>query len=148
MMRALVAALCLAIVAGCSAGGSPLPPTLSVPLPSNEWGDFTLAVYDETGLVLDGRAGDQSLGGASPASVTASPDRSELVISWTGGACSHRPIIRLTGDATDLQLVIVPTPAEFSLVPVSCPAVGILSSATLTLSQPVEQDLVDITEQR
>ncbi len=143
-----MAASCLAIVIGCAGGRPAMPPTLSIPLPANDFGEFALDVYDDTGLVVGGRAGDQGLGGASPAEVTAIPERNELAISWIGGACSHRPVLRVTGNPADLRLVIAPSPVEFSLVPVSCPAVGILSSATLTLSQPIEQENVSIEEER
>jgi hypothetical protein len=141
---------CLLSVAGCAAGELPYPPTLKIPLPDNEWGKFTLLVYDETGLVTGGQSGRAAAAnGAQPSAVTADPERNELVVEWTGGACSHLPYLRLRGNANNLDLVIAPAPIEISLSPaIQCPAVGILETVTLTLTQPVEQAAVEITEIR
>ena len=144
----LIGILAVAVIA-CSATRPPLPPTLSIQLPSNEWGDFTLDVYDESGLVTGGRSGEQSLGGVTPTKATVSPDGMELAVDWTGGACSHRPLLFVRGDAEKLDLVIVPSPVELSLAPPEgCPAIGILSSAAVTLSQPVPQENVAIETQQ
>ena len=140
--------LLIALLTGCAATRMPYPPTLTVPLPENEFGSFQLDVYDNTGLVNGGVSGPQNLGGVQPVEAIAVPDRSELVISWIGGACSHRPYLEVRGDAQDLDLVIAPQPFEMSLAPVACPAVGILSEVTLTLAEPVEQDSITLTEHR
>jgi len=136
------------VFSACTAHALPYPPTLVIPLPENEWGRFQLDVYDDTGLVVGGVSGDQTLGGHIPAGVTAIPERNELVINWTGGACGHRPFVNLRGNATNLDVTIAPDPLEIGLAPVSCPAIGIISSATLTLSEPVAQENIRVTEER
>jgi hypothetical protein len=139
--------LTVLLVAGCAARALPYPPTLSVPLPENEFGTFQLDIYDDSGLVLSGRPGDQVLGGFAAVDVVAIPERSELLITWTGGACGHRPFVEIRGTSEDLRLVVAPNPAEYSLAPVSCPAIGIVSSATLSLAEPVSQENITFTGQ-
>jgi len=149
MRRIAVATVVASLVfSACAAHPLPYPPTLVIPLPENEWGRFQLDVYDDTGLVIGGVPGDQTLGGHVPAAVTAIPEHNEIVINWTGGACGHRPYAHLRGSATNLEIEIAPDPLEVGLAPVSCPAVGIISSATLTLSAPVEQENISVTEQQ
>jgi hypothetical protein len=138
-------ALVIVIAAACTAA---VPPTHSIPLPPSEWGEFTLAVYDSTGLVLDGRSLGPGGDGSPEAAVVARPDEREVDVRWIGGACAHRPILSVRGAADDLRLEIVPEPAESGLAPVSCPAVGIFMGVTLTLGQPVEQRAVTLTETR
>jgi len=136
------------VLSACTAHALPYPPTLVIPLPENEWGRFQFDVYDDTGLVVSGEAGDQTLGGHEPAGVTAIPESNQIVINWTGGACGHRPFANLRGNAAALDITIAPDPLEIGLAPVSCPAVGIISSATLTLSEPVAQENITVTEER
>jgi hypothetical protein len=136
------------MIAGCAATTMPFPPTLTVPLPDNDFGSFALNVYDDTGLVVAGQASDEGLGGSSDPAVAAIPERSVLVLGWTGGACSHRPYLEVRGDAQSLDLAIAPEPFEMSLAPVQCPAVGIPFEVTLTLSEPVEQANIELTEHR
>ena len=141
--------VCLFVIAGCAAGELPYPPNMTIPLPENEWGKFALLVYDESGLVTAGESAGANVNGAEPTSVTAEPEHRQLVVSWTGGACSHQPYLRLRGNAQNLDLVIAPAPVEISLTPaIQCPAVGILETVTLTLSEPVAQAAVEITEIR
>jgi len=140
--------LTVLVVAGCAARALPYPPTLSVPLPENEFGTFQLDVYDYSGLVLGGKSGDQTLGTFVPVDVIAMPESSELQITWTGGACSHRPFVEIRGTSGDLRLVVAPSPVEYSLAPVACPAIGIGSSATLSLAEPVSQESIRFTGQR
>jgi hypothetical protein len=122
---------------------------MKVPLPENEWGKFTLLVYDDSGLVISGESAARGPDGVTPTTVTAQPELNRLVVTWTGGACSHQPYLRLRGDPTDLDIVIAPAPVEISLSPaIQCPAVGLPQSVTLTLSEPVDQAAVDITEIR
>ena len=140
--------VCALVVAGCAAGELPFPPTLTVPLPDNDFGKFSLLVYDETGLVTGGHAEDPPDAPAS-AEVEARTDSNELVVTWLGGSCSHQPYLRVKGDASALELVIAPAPVEISLTPaIQCPAVGIPQRVTLTLAQPVEQAAVEISEIR
>src|SRR5687768_11088521 len=148
MCRLPAVLVAVAVLASCSGARPPIPPTHVVALPANEWGQFALDVYDSTGLLTEGRALEAAGQGAGDASVVARPELSEIGVAWVGGACSHRPILNIRGEVTDLQLEIVPSPAEFNLAPVACPAVGILFGATLTLAQPVEQAAVTITEIR
>ena len=74
--------------------------------------------------------------------VVALPERQELEIGWTGGACAHRPTLHVTGDPASLRLVIS-NPPEPQLPFVSCPAVGISLAVTLSVSQPVAQGAVE-----
>ena len=113
-------------------------PSLVVPLGTNDWGDFALLVYDDSGLVTSGRAAERRPSMASD-EVIALPERQELDIGWTGGACSHRPTLQLSGDSSALRLVIR-NPNDEKLLPVSCPAVGIPLWVTLSLSEAVAQD--------
>ena len=148
-MRRLATLLCAILVAGCAAGELPYPPTLTIQLPENEFGKFALLVYDDTGLVVSGQSGEQVIGGVTQTDVTATPERNELTVSWTAGACSHQPWLRIKGDPSDLKLTIAPQPVEISLTPaISCPAIGIPTSVTLVLNEPVAQDDVSITENR
>ena len=147
-MSRVAVLLMVLLVAGCAARALPYPPTLTLPLPENEFGTFQLDVYDESGLVQEGQAGEQVLGGFVPVDVIAMPERSELLITWTGGACAHRPFVEIRGTSADLRVVVSPNPVEYSLAPVACPAIGIVSSATLTLSEPVTQENITFTGQR
>jgi hypothetical protein len=126
----------------------PYPPDLTIELPENEWGTFALLVYDESGLVIGGQSAAPGSDGTVPSAVAAQPERNELVVTWTGGACSHQPYLRVRGDARDLNLVIAPAPIEISFTAADCPAVGIPQTVTLSLSGPVDQTAVEITEIR
>lgn len=147
-MKKLVFA-CLIVVAGCAAGELPYPPNLTIQLPENEWGRFALLVYDESGLVTGGHSAAPGANGTVPSAVAAVPERNELVVTWTGGACSHQPYLRIKGDTQNLDLVIAPAPVEISLTPaIQCPAVGIPQTVTLSLSEQVDQTAVEIAEIR
>ena len=132
----------LALV-GASACSTPLPaPTLAVPLSNSGWGEFVLHVYDDTGLITGARQNEQPAAGGE--TVTAFPERQELELVWAGGACAHRPILNVTGDAAQLRLELEPGPSDPQLPFLSCPAVGIRLGVTLALSAPVSQPAVTI----
>ena len=119
------------------------PPTLTVPLPRNDFGEFELLVYDATHLVVEGRS-EADARGPFEGEVSARPDLREIEIAWTGGACSHRPTLSLSGDATRLRLELDASPIEWSIFPVACPAVGIFFGVTLSLGEPVEQRAITL----
>jgi hypothetical protein len=104
-----------------------------------------LLVYDGSGLVTAARSADRQPGAVGDG-VVAFPERNELEIGWTGGACSHRPTLTVTGDASALHLSLAnpddPQPLPF--LPIGCPAVGIPLAATISLHEPVAQDAVSI----
>ena len=110
-----------------------------VPLATDWNGDFALLVYDSTGLVIGARQAE--IVSAELGSATARPGQSEIDVSWTGGACSHRPTARTSGTAAAFRIEIANT-ADTNLVPflpVACPAVGLPFSVTLSLGAPVDQ---------
>jgi hypothetical protein len=116
------------------------PPSFVVPLVVNDFGDFVLLVYDDSGLVTGGRALEQGPGFGMDG-VVAVPERQELDISWTGGACAERPRLHVSGNSAALRLVI--SNPTFSRLPfLGCPAVGIPLAATLSVSEPVADDAV------
>src|SRR5687768_2818827 len=78
-------------------------PALIVPLEPGQWGQHTLLVYDDSGLVTAARSADRQRGAVGDG-VVAFPERNELEIGWTGGACSHRPTLTVQGDTSALQL--------------------------------------------
>ena len=125
-----------ATVMACSASTSQPSYTISLANEQGDFGEYALLVYDETGLVMAGRRSDRRAQGER---VTAFPERLELELEWTGGACSHRPILTLTGDATALRLELQPTPPEWTLPFVSCPAAGLPLGVTLSLGNALEQ---------
>ena len=118
-------------------------PTAVAPLARNDFGEFALLVYDRTQLVVSA-TGQQTAEGSMEDEVIAHPDRMELEVAWTGGACSHRPTLSVSGDANELHLELDPSPTEWSVFPVACPAVGLLFSVVLELSAPVEQSAVSL----
>lgn len=135
--RALALAAVL-VAASCGSAGP--PPSLVAPLGTNDFGQYALLVYDDSGLVTGGRALHQGPG-RHLSGVVAFPERQELEIGWTGGACAHRPTLRLSGTSASLRLVIS-NPTEPQLPFVGCPAVGIPFAITLSLAEPVAQDAV------
>ncbi|MEP7159076.1 MAG: hypothetical protein ABI797_06590 [Chloroflexota bacterium] len=137
LQRLAVPALAISLVA-CG-GIPPTPPTHIVNLAHNDFGDFVLLVYDDSGLVTNALSSDQQ---NQP--VVANPDRNELTVSWTGGACAHGPKLAITGDASALSLELDAAPFQFSAVPVACPAIGLLFAVTLSLDEPVEQDALNL----
>jgi len=119
-------------------------PSLAIQLNRNQFGDFTLLVYDSTSLVLAGMAADAGEGVIEPR-VIAEPADSRLRLTWLGGACSHRPTLTVQGDLEQLRLVLDPDPPDNWLpLPVSCPAVGLTFTVTVALSEPVEQDAIEL----
>jgi hypothetical protein len=136
--RATSIAVVVALLAACA----PAPSAIA-PLASNEFGEFALLVFDRSQLVVSatGRQGGE---GSIGDEVIARPDRMELEVAWTGGACSHRPTLSVSGDAGQLRLELDASPTEWSLFPVACPAIGLLFRATLTLTAPVEQSAVTL----
>lgn len=133
--------LAISAVLGCGHGVA--PPTFTVPVSNNSgFGDFALLVYDESGLITGGIAAGPIDRGVSNGDITMSPDELQLTLRWSGGACSHRPTLTLTGSATALKLELQTSPPEWRLPFLSCPAVGIPMGVTLSLSAPVEQSAV------
>ena len=129
-------------LAAMSCGPAGPAPSLIVPLRTNGIGEYALLVYDDTGLVTGGRAREQQPGLATDG-VLAFSERQELEIGWTGGACAHRPTLRVSGTAAFFQLVI-DNPQEPQLPFVSCPAVGIPLGVTLSVREPVTQAAVTL----
>lgn len=126
------------VAAGC---GAPRP-TVTVPLEIGWDGDFALLVYDESGLVTGARQAEIEFSGLSAA--TSRPDDHQIDISWTGGACSHRPTAHVSGTADAFRIELVNN-ADVNLVPflpIGCPAVGLPFSVTLSLTAPVAQPAV------
>jgi hypothetical protein len=121
------------LAVSCAVGVA--PPSLVVPLGRNDFGDYTLVVYDDTGLVTAGRANEQPPRRGT-SGVVASPERRELELAWIGGACAHRPTLRVSGTSASLQLALSNTP-EPQLPFVGCPAVGLPFAVTLSLTEPV-----------
>ncbi len=138
------AALLEALVVACTP--SLAPPSVVIPLPENGFGQFELWVYGDSGLVTGGRANAAAARGAWELEVIAFPESNELEVAWMGGACSHRPVLGVTGDATSLRLELTPSPIEWTFFPQGCPAVGLFFSVTITLSAPVEQDAITAVE--
>jgi hypothetical protein len=130
-------------LAACSAFPSRTP-SLVVPLAANDFGEFKLLVYDETGLVTDGHSVGQPGQGSGGPEAIARPELGELEVMWTGGACADQPTLTLTGDASRLRLVLEPAPMHWTILPVSCPAVGLIFGVTLSLNSPVEQDALTL----
>jgi hypothetical protein len=116
-----------------------------VPLEPSDWGQHTLLIYDDSRLVTAARSA-QRQPGAAREGVTAFPERNKLEIGWTGGACSHRPTLIVTGDASALRLTVAnpDDPQALPFLPIACPAVGIPLAATISLREPVAQDAVSI----
>ena len=144
-LLALLTALSLVALA-CSVR-PPVPPDFRVPMPANDFGEFVVEVYDSAELLLDARAMAAAGEGRPQGSVVARPDRNELDVAWTGGACAPRPLINVRGTPDALTVELVPDPADIGLVvvPQDCPAVGIYFGVTLTLSEPVDQANVTLT---
>ena len=135
-------ALTVALVAA-SCGVAIPPPTLAVPLGTNDFGEYALLVYDDSGLVTGGLA--EALPAFGTSGIVASPERQELHVAWTGGACSHRPTLRVSGTSASLRLEVAnPMDPQLPFVPISCPAVGIPFGLTLSLSEPVGEDAVTL----
>jgi hypothetical protein len=106
-----------------------------------------LIVDDESGL-LTGATSRDRLAGDPTDSVLAFPDRNELELYWLGGACSHKPTLKITGDASAL-LLEVSNPQDPQWLPFltgPCPAVGVPLLVVLSLSEPVAVDHVSVVE--
>jgi hypothetical protein len=145
----LVAALFLAVaVSAVLAACSPGPAAeLQVALSHPGTEAYTLIVDDESGL-LTGATSRDRLAGDPTDSVLAFPDRNELELYWLGGACSHKPTLKITGDASAL-LLEVSNPQDPQWLPFltgPCPAVGVPLLVVLSLSEPVAVDHVSVVE--
>lgn len=139
MLRVLHATCLMLAVIACAPFA---PGSLVVPLASNEWGEFALHVYDASGFVVSGRAAEPRPTNGTD-EVFAVPERREVEIAWTGGACSHRPTLVVTGNSLGLRLV-VRNPHDETLLPISCPSVGIALRVVLSLNQAVAQDAITL----
>ena len=145
----LLTTLCVVLlVAACSATRPPYPPDFSVALQPTEVGEFVLDVYDSAELLVDAQINPDSTGGAMRSAVVARPEARQIDVSWTGGACAHRPFLHVRGGTDDLDLELVPDPSDLNLVVAErgCPAVLLMFSVTLTLAEPVEQANVTLTQ--
>ncbi|HUR15712.1 MAG TPA: hypothetical protein VMZ33_00375 [Candidatus Limnocylindrales bacterium] len=141
--------LSLALFAIACSVRPPVPPDFMVPIPAHGFGDFVVEVYDSAELLVDARARDVGPADVGAAGTLVSrPDRNELDVSWTGGACALRPLINVRGAPDNLVIELVPDPTDINLVvvPQECPAIGLPFGVTLTLSEPVEQANVTLTQ--
>ena len=132
----LVAVLALAVI-GCGAA------TPALPIAQNEFGQFSLQMNDQSGLVDAVRPVEPDSVG--PHGAVAMPEPKEIEIRWLGGACAHVSVLNVTGSAQDLS-VEVRTPNDPQLLPflpVSCPAVGVPMGVVLSLSEPVAANAID-----
>lgn len=136
----------LAIALAASACAFSRAPTLAVPLDMDWEGDFAVLVFDSTGLVTGGRQLELGAGPWPGGAAIARPEMSEIDIAWTGGACSHRPTVTVSG-TSDALLIAVANPEDpnfLPFLPVGCPAIGLPAGITLSLSQPILPDAVDL----
>lgn len=143
MRNSLAVAFALStVVQACGVGPAP---DFAAPFAVESWGGYEVLVYDDSGLVTGASAASAWFPDPS-GDVVAHPDAKEVQVGWLGGACSHRPTIHITGNATDLEIAIgnPSDPQLIPFLPVSCPAVGIPMVVTLLLSESVEQDAVDV----
>jgi hypothetical protein len=132
------------LVVGCG-GIPPTPPTQTVVLrEQSDFGRFVLLIYDDSGLVQSASSAERPEAPSNP-QATAAPERNEIALAWTGGACAHGPKLHITGDASALTLELDTKPFEFSVVVVDCPLIGLALGVTLTLSAPVAQDALTLT---
>lgn len=145
-MKLLV--LVVAFAAMAWACGSTKPPDLQVPLTSPGGDLYTLSIHDVTGLVTAAHSADWRREAPSE-DVTAFPERNELEVTWTGGACQHGPTIQVSGGPSALQLIVnnPDDPNWLPFLPIGCPAVGIPLTVVLTLAVPVQQDAVTLEVQ-
>ena len=143
MFRSAVAVVALLAAAACGAAG---PQPLVVPVAANEWGQFTMTVYDESGLVTGAHPKEQQ---PLPNDLVALPDRREIEVGWIGGACAHAAVLRVRGDPLDLGIELaVHDDPQLPFLPIACPAIGIPLRVTLSLSAPVELEAINFTETR
>lgn len=141
-MRNVVIGLVAGLTAlGCGLGAP--QPSMTIPLIDDEFGQFTLLVFDATGLVDSGKPADRRPGSVNSEAI-ANPEREELEVRWLGGACSHTPTLTLAGDPADLRLELQISPPEWQPPFLSCPAVGIYFGVTLSLIRPVAQEAVTL----
>lgn len=139
---AVVLVATLAMPIGCA---SEPAPTLEVQLTSPGGDAYTLRVYDESGLVTAGQSAEWRRTGPSD-SVIAFPETRQLEVGWLGGACHHAPTLTVIGSTSHLSLTVTnpDDPNWLPFLPIGCPSVGVPLTVTLTLTEPVEQDAVDI----
>lgn len=78
-MRSITAVLGLIVAVACGPRFIGQP-SLVLPLDRNEWGEYTLLVYDDSGLVTTARSAQWQPGTSSEA-VIAFPERQELEVS-------------------------------------------------------------------
>jgi hypothetical protein len=109
-----------------------------------DWGDnFTVLVFDTSGLITGGRQ-FRTIDGPHPGgSAAARPDRSEIDVAWIGGACTHRPTVTIAGTAQSLLITVDNVQDE--LLPFQgCPSIGLPFGVTLSLSAPVAQEAITL----
>jgi hypothetical protein len=132
----------VAILSACASGP---PADFDVPLTSPGGDAYRLLIYDGSGLVTAARS-NQCFPDCRTDEVLALPERLELEIGWTGGACHHQPTLEVAGDSAHLR-VDVRNPADPNWVPflpIGCPAVGVPLRVTLSLAEPVEGIVIDL----
>ena len=120
-------------------------PDLEVALTTPSGESYRLLIYDDSSLVTEARS-NQCFPNCRTDEVLALPERLELEIAWTGGACHHQPTLEIAGDSAHLR-VDVRNPADpnwLPFLPIACPAVGVPLRVTLALTEPVEEVAVDL----
>ena len=140
--RAAAAFAIGAVVMACS---SVEPADFEVPLISPGGDPYTLLVYDDSNLVSGGRPIEWQAASQID-DVLAFPDRREIEVGWTGGACQHKPSLEISGNATHLRIdVFNPSdPNWLPFLPIGCPAVGVPLRVSLSLTEPVQEIAVDV----
>lgn len=134
----LATALIAAVALACSLS----TPTVVVPMEVSWDDDFQVLVYDASGLVAGARDVNRSPYPFGE-SATARPEVSEIDLAWTGGACTHRPTLTVSGNANALHLEVhSPNDSPIPFLPMDCPLVGLPFGVTLELNQPVEQQAI------
>jgi hypothetical protein len=106
--------------------------------------DVVMWVVDETGLVTSAREADREPTQALEAN--ARFELKEIDVRWLGGVCRHGPTVTLTGSFDALHIIVQPDGGPETFL--ACPAVGVFYGVTLTLSEPVGQEAIDVQEIR
>jgi hypothetical protein len=144
-MTARVAAITVALaLAGCVSWqpDHSAKATLFHVLPSSG-NDVVMWVVDETGLVAAVREAARVQPGALDASAEARPDVKEIDVRWFGGVCHHGPTVTLTGSSGALHVTVQPDVGPGPLFGM-CPGAGVDYGVTLTLSEAVAQDAIEL----
>jgi len=128
------------LVIGCDLFAA--TPSFAVAVPDHQ--EFTINVFDRSGLVTAARAPVRSTRQSLDAEATADPANHELTLRWFGGVCHFGPAVTVSGTAAALHLLLEPDAGPGLPFFASCPAAGLEFGLTLTLAEPVEQDAVSV----